>query len=157
MTLKSRRNFDENITVCCVKAVLMPDQPHIAGEIYELRYLDLSTRRHIHGLLEQHNEGIVILTAQIFLTVFLIGFFPSFIQGRGLAEYVAWVVYIGFSLSWSVRPVFAIRKEILRGFTPEELDEAKTYARYCEGKWFLKTVGGLLAATVFHALLLWIL
>lgn len=135
----------------------MGDKPHKAGPdaLKELRSLDPETRRHIIGLFEQHTEGLIILIIQLVFAFTLISASPGYIpNNRGLLS-LAWLLYITFSVFWVVRSIGAISREVYGSFTKDELRSGRTYGRYCEGRWFLKTVGGLVIATLALVLASW--
>ena len=129
----------------------MFDQPHKLGPdaLKELRSLSPETRRHMLGLFEQHTEG---------LTIFLIQIVASFIYitytDRPIL--IAWGLYFAFSVFWVVRSIGGISAEIYGSFTKEELRANGTYRRYCDSGWFLRTIGGLILATICLVLLIWL-
>ena len=135
----------------------MGDNPYKLGPsaLEELRSLSLDTRRHLHGLFERFTEGLIIVALEVVFLLFSIAASPSLIQGRsGLVKFI-WLVFLFFSIAWPLRSIYEIRKEIIASLSPKEQQEGNTYSRYCEGAWFLRTLGGLIVAGIILAAVLW--
>jgi predicted Co/Zn/Cd cation transporter (cation efflux family) len=135
----------------------MFDKPHKSEpeSLAELKNLSLSTRQHLHGLFEQLTEGMIILALQIILIIFLISELAhEGIKGWGL---LLLVIYIFFSVFWSLRSISPIHSLLRESFLKEELKNSKTYERYCMGGWFIRTILGLLLATIILGLVIYYL
>lgn len=132
----------------------MQDKPHKSGPdaLQALRSLDPEVRRHLIGLFEQHTEGLIILIFQIAFAFYLLLKFPRAFEDSPIALSVALALYIPFSVFWVVRSINAISREVYGSFTKGEFRAGRAYARYCEGGWFLRTIAGLLLATIGLAL-----
>ncbi len=113
----------------------MGDKPHKNGPeaLAEIGSLPLDTRRHLHGLIERHTEGVIVLAGLVVILPTLVSALPDAIGKNSGVVLLGWVVFVFFSVGWCVRSVFEIRRSIIQTFSSEELREGQTYSRYCEG------------------------
>ncbi len=122
----------------------------------EITLMSVDTRWHILGLFEQLTEGLIILGLQMVVILSLASAFPGLLRDRSIPVTVAWLLYVGFSIAWVVRPIYLIRRELCAGFTKSDFLKRENYVKYCGVSWFLKTMAGLFGSTLLLGIVLWL-